>query len=97
MEMKRLGNRGKDFKMQANFNFCHFVLGGSQQHPLDIYAVPNMPSNLLGEVVSATIGGAGIDNENVGNNIVPLGGVGWPYEGSVPSDFHLDDTPWDSK
>ena len=87
--------------MQANFNFCHFSIGGNQQHPLDIYAVPNMPSNILGEVVSATIGG--MENES-GGSAVPLGGLrmdsyGWTgqTDGPVSSDFHLDDTTWDSK
>ena len=85
--------------MQANFNFCHFSIGGNQQHPLDIYntsMVPNMQSNMLGEIVSATIGG--MEHEN-GGNVVPLGGVrmDWPYEGPVPSDFHLDENNWDTK
>ena len=84
--------------MQANFNFCHFSIGGNQQHPLDIYAVPNVPTNLLGEVVSATIGG--LENDS-GGNVVPLGGMrmdnNWQYEGAVSSDFHIDETNWDSK
>ena len=80
--------------MQANFNFCHFSIGGNQQHPLDIYSVPNVPpNNFLGEVVSATIGG--MENENGGNL---HGGMrmdnNWQYEGG---DFHIDETNWDAK
>lgn len=83
--------------MQANFNYCYFSINGSQLGG-DIYAVPSMPSNILGEVVSATIGG-GMENEHVGN-VVPLGGMrmdNWQYDGPVASDFHLDDPSWDSK
>ena len=83
--------------MQANFNYYYFSINGSQLGG-DIYAVPSMPSNILGEVVSATIGG-GMENEPVGN-VVPLGGMrmdNWQYDGPVASDFHLDDPSWDSK
>ena len=81
--------------MQANFNFCHFSIGGNHQHPLDIYAVPNgPPCNLLGEVVSATIGG--MENNDNGGNIMRMDN-NWQYEGPVSSDFHLDETHWDSK
>ena len=77
--------------MQANFNFCHFSIGGNQQDPLNIYAVPNpsIPTNLLGAVVDATIGG--METESDGAGVVPLESNNWPYQGQV-SDFHLDGT-----
>ena len=95
--MKNFFNQISNPKMQANFDFCYFSINGSQLGG-DIYAVPTIQSNILGEVVSATIGG-GMENET-GANVVPLGGMRmdtWPYDSPVTTDFHLDDSNWDSK